>query len=77
MGPWATAIVSVSALLGAVLAVLAFRGLVEAVELADNRCEDCGRLGSWPLPVRAHTCWRCRHPGRAQRVPPHLVHRLP
>jgi len=61
MGPWASAIIAVSAALALVLTVFAFRGLVEAVELTDNRCEACGRVVAWPLPVRAHTCRRCRH----------------
>jgi len=64
VGPWASAIIAVSALLAAVLSVCAFRGLVEALELADNRCEACHRAVAWPLPVRGHTCWRCRHSGQ-------------
>jgi len=67
MGPWATAIVAVSIAMAAIVIVLAFRGLIDTRDLADNRCASCGRLGSWPLPTR-HTCWRCRHPGRAEHA---------
>lgn len=61
MGPWANAIIAVSALLAATLSVFAFRGLVEAIELADNRCDTCHRAVAWPLPLRSHVCRRCRH----------------
>lgn len=76
MGPWATAIVAASIAMAVVVIVLAFRGLIETLELADNRCASCGRLGAWPLPTR-HTCWRCRHPGRAHLSGRgHIAHRL-
>lgn len=65
MGPWASAIVAVAALTAVVIAVLAFRGLIEAIDGVTNRCADCGHLSLWPLPAHRHECWQCRHSSAA------------
>jgi len=61
VGPWESAIIAVAALVAVTVAVLAFRGLVESVEGLGNTCESCGRNSAWPLPVKRHQCFHCRH----------------
>ena len=71
MGPWAYAVVSVAAVTATFLAVMAFRGVAEAVDGMSSRCGECGRSAMLPLPTGRHACWHCRHPGVHL---PHLRH---
>jgi hypothetical protein len=61
MGPWASVIVSVASVGALFIAVMAFRGLMEAVEHATGRCDACGRTPMLPVPLRSHRCWRCHY----------------
>lgn len=74
MGPWASVIVGVAGLTATFLAVMAFRGLVDALE-GFTSCAECGRTAMLPLPVSGHRCWRCRHPHvHVPRRRPHPHH---
>lgn len=75
MGPWASAIIAVAAVLAFFIAVFAFRGFMETVGRIGNRCEGCGRDGSWPLPLAPHLCWRCRHSASVSTASSHRVGR--
>jgi hypothetical protein len=61
MGPWASVIVAVAGLNATFLAVMAFRGLIDALDGITARCGECGKTTMLPLPVGAHQCWQCRH----------------
>lgn len=63
MGPWASAIVGVAAVLVVFFAVMAFRGLMDAIDRYPGPCGACGRTTLLPLPLQSHRCWRC-HYGR-------------
>lgn len=72
MGPWASGIVAVAGVSAIFLAVMAFRGLVDALD-GVTACAQCGKATMLPLPVSGHRCWRCRHP--QVHVPrPHAPH---
>lgn len=62
MGPWASVIIAVAAMTASFVAVMAFRGLVNALDGLTTRCAECGRTANLPLPVDRHRCWHCRHP---------------
>jgi hypothetical protein len=62
MGPWASAIVAVAALTATFFVVMAFRGLIDAIDGLTARCDECGRTALLPLPVGTQHCWQCRHP---------------
>ena len=62
MGPWASVIVAVAGVTATFLAVMAFRGLIDALDGLAGRCGECGKTTMLPLPVGVHLCWQCRHP---------------
>jgi hypothetical protein len=70
MGPWASVIVGIATLLAVFLAVMSFRGLIDAMDHYSGQCGACGRTTLLPLPLGSHRCWRC-HYGRGRVV--HLV----
>ena len=61
MGPWASAVMAIAALLAAFFAVMGFRGLIDAIDNYSGRCGTCGRTAVLPLPLETHQCWRCHH----------------
>ena len=71
MGPWASVIVAVSAVVAAFLVVMGFRGLIDAVVGVTARCSECRKAPMLPLPVSCARCWHCRHP-RLHLPHPHL-----
>jgi hypothetical protein len=73
MGPWASAIVAVAAVVATFITVMAFRGLLDALEGLASRCAGCGKTTLLPLPVQPHQCWHCRHP-HAHLPRRHLPH---
>lgn len=59
MDSWAWAVVAAATALGVFVMVMAFRGLIEAVDKSCSRCAACGRIGTVPLPVTSHVCLHC------------------
>jgi hypothetical protein len=74
MGPWASVIVGIAALLGVFFAVMGFRGLIDAIEHHACRCGECGRTTLLPLPLGSDQCWRCHN--RRRRVAHLVISRL-
>jgi hypothetical protein len=67
MGPWASVIVGIAALLAVFFAVMGFRGLMDAIEHHSAECGACHRTTLLPLPLGSQQCWRC-HYGRSRSL---------
>lgn len=78
MGAWAWAVLAIATIAGIFFTVMAFRGLIEAVDHFAGRCVVCRKVTVLPLPTQSHRCWRCHyrdalvaHPVLARLQPRH------